>query len=367
MKTKIIAVIIMLSAAVFSQNIYTDFYRAADFKTGFSYQTWSAGDETVTESVIPLNLVLPLSQDLTVTAGSNTVFAGLTSADESLNGLTDTRITGFYTAMDKQLLLTAGITLPTGKTRLEGDQSSVASAIAVYPLGFRVPSFGQGMSFSLSGVYAFKTGNFILGTGLGLIYKGGFKPFKSYDVEYKPGMEFSLNFGGETKFGGRKGMRFTFDLTYTLYGADKYGGEEFFKSGNKFIANLRGLFKAGNTDFMIFLRERTKGRNEKGIGSLTQEEKNSNGNQLEFGGMSLTPFSSSFKFKGLLELKLHSKNEYESNGAFIFGLGAGFVTDLSKSISLDVLAKYSTGSLKNKSVSTTVTGFEIGGGLTYTF
>jgi hypothetical protein len=112
--------------------------------------------------------------------------------------------------------------------------------------------------------------------------------------------------------------------------------------------------------------ERTKGRNDRGIGSLITEDRNSNGNQLEFGGISYTPMSSKFGLKGVLDLKLYSKNAYEMNGALIAGFGAGFNYYISNSLTLDLLFKYSAGTLSNKGESNSVTGIEIGGGIKFT-
>jgi len=88
--------------------------------------------------------------------------------------------------------------MPTGKTSLEGDQSSVASALAMYPLDFNVPSFGQGFSASFSGVCAYQVDNYIIGGGLGFVFKNGFEPYTNSDLKYKPGTELSINIGGET-------------------------------------------------------------------------------------------------------------------------------------------------------------------------
>jgi hypothetical protein len=262
-------------------------------------------------------------------------------------------------------LFTAGFTLPTGKTRLGGDQSSVASALALYPLSFNVPSFGQGFSADFSGVCAYQVDNYILGGGLAFVYKNGFKPYTNYDSKYKPGSEFSINAGGETNAKNRGPVKFTLDLTYTIYGADSFEGTNIFKSGSKFIGVLRSLFQVSKTDLMFYALERTKGKNDRGIGTLLTEDRNSNGNQLEFGGISYSPMSSKFGLKGVFDLKLYSKNAYEMNGAFIAGLGAGFNYYFSNSISVDMLFKFSTGSLKNKNESTTVTGIEIGGGIKF--
>ncbi len=359
---KIFLLVLMLPLLVQAQISKSSFYRSTDLKSGFSYQSWTTeNDQTISEMVIPINFILPVSKKAAITVSTNSAFANLNTASTKLNGLTDTRISGSLVTMDDKLLITAGVFLPTGKTKLEDDQASVASALALYPLNFRVPSFGQGLMANISAVMAFETKNFILGGGLGFIYKNGFKPYSNVDAVYKPGMEFSVNAGGETN-GSRK-FKLTLDVTYTFYGKDTYEDTEVFKSGNKLIADLRALFKFRGMDLLLFARERTKGRNDRGLGNLATEDKNSNGNQLDFGSVAYVPLSNTVGWKILADFKLYSKNEYENNGATIFGAGTGFTFALSDNFSFDLLGKYSTGTLNNQSISLGITGFEFGGNI----
>lgn len=359
--------IFILASFANAQIQKSTFIRYSDLFTGFTAQTWSAGDERVTEFVLPLTLVVPVNKDLSISATTSSAYATMTSANENLFGLTDTRILGSYITANNKMLVTAGVTIPTGKTSLESDQSLIASALAYYPLDFRVPSFGQGITGNLAVVYADKVADkFILGGGAGFVYKNGFEPFSNSDATYKPGFEASLNAGLETEFGRGKGKTiFTFDATYTLYGADKFYDKEVLKSGNKLILDARAMTKVSSIDLLFYLRNRSKGKNERGFGALVTEEKNSNGNQLEFGGIGYYPVNPKLGIRGLADIKLYSKNDYESNGATIFGIGAGPSFMLSRSFSVDLMLKFSTGSLNNKNTSTSVTGFEFGGGIKY--
>jgi len=362
---KIVLLMALLPVIILGQISKSSFYRSADIKSGFSYQSWSTeNDQTISEMVIPLNLIVPVSKSISFTASTNSAFADLNTASTKLNGLTDTRISGSFITMEDKLLITAGVFLPTGKTKLEKDQASVASALALYPLNFRVPSFGQGLMANLNAVMAFETKDFIIGGGLGFVYKNGFKPYENFDAVYKPGMEFSINAGGESNW-SRK-FKLTLDVTYTLYGKDTYDETEVFKSGNKLIADIRALFKFRGLDLLVFARERTKGRNDRGLGNLSTEEKNSNGNQIDFGSMAYIPLSKSVNWKLLADFKYYSKNEYENNGAKIFGGGTGFNFKLSDNFSFDIMGKYSTGTLDNQSTSLGITGIEFGGNIVIT-
>ncbi|MEI7811052.1 MAG: hypothetical protein WCJ01_01365 [Ignavibacteria bacterium] len=353
---------LILSAAN-AQIMKSSFFRNSEIRSGLHYQSWStAKDQSISEFTVPLSFVVPVNKQLTLNIATSAASASLNTASGSLGGLTDTRISGSYVTSNDKFLFTAGVFLPTGKTKLEDDQGAVASALAFYPLNFRVPSFGQGLMANVSAIVAFESRDFIWGGGLSYVYKNGFKPFANNDIQYVPGNELSANLGGETNI--RK-VKLTVDLTYTLYGKDTYDNTEIFKSGNKIIADIRALFRINAMDLMVYLRERTKGKNERGVGSLNTEEKNSNGNQLDFGGLGFYPISEVFGIKGLADIKFYSKNEYDNNGALLFGLGTGFNYKMSDHISFDILGKFSTGTLNNQNLSTGITGIEFGGNIKY--
>ncbi|MGE5458362.1 MAG: hypothetical protein ACM3RX_08400 [Methanococcaceae archaeon] len=346
-----------------AQIMKSSFFRNSEIQSGLNYQSWSTeNDLSVSEFTLPLSFIVPVNKRLTLNVTTSTAVASLNTASGSLGGLTDTRISGSYVTPDDRFLFTAGVFLPTGNTALEDDQGVIASALSFYPLNFRVPSFGQGLMANLGGIVAFEYRNWVLGGGLGFVFKNGFKPFAGSDIEYVPGNEMSVNFGGETNISK---VKLTVDLTYTIYGKDTYDNTEIFKSGNKIIADVRALFNFSNMDLLIYLRERTKGKNDRGVGSINTEEKNSNGNQLELGGLGYYPINEAFALKGLADIKIYSKNEYENNGAFLFGLGAGFNYQMNEQLSFDILGKFSTGSLTNQSLSTGITGIEFGGNIKY--
>lgn len=366
MKKKFLSALLILtcvsSANLFGQTLKSSFFRYNDVQTGFSAETWSYGEERISEYVIPLTVIVPISQKFTLYAATNSAYANLTSASKNLYGVTDTRISGSYVTMDNHLLVTGGVTIPTGKLQLDPGQNMVASALAEYPLNFRVPSFGQGLTVNFSGVYAFQAGNYILGAGAAFVYMDGFKIYSGSDLKYKPGPQISINAGAETNAKSRGDTKFTVDVTYTLYGTDKLGGSPYLKSGSKLLIDARALFAFNKTDIMIYARERTKGKNEN---AGVPEDFNSNGNKIEAGGISFTPTSDKFGFKGVIDLKYYSPNQKEMDGAMIGGLGAGFSYSPTRSFTFDLLIKYSIGNLKNKGETTNITGMELNGGLKF--
>ena len=366
MKNKVLFALLILisvsSESLLAQTLKSNFFRDKDIQTGFTAQSWNYGDERISEFVIPLTIIIPVSQKFTLYAASSSAYANLTSSSTKLYGFTDTRVSGSYVAMDNHLLVTGGVTIPTGKLALDPGQSIVASALASYPLNFKVPSFGQGLTVNFSGVYAFQVQDFIFGAGAGFVYLDGFKVNAGSDLKYKPGPQVSINAGAETNAKNRGNTKYTVDVTYTFYGTDKLGGSDYLKSGSKLIVDARALFSANKTDIMIYARERTKGKNEN---AGVPEDFNSNGNKIEAGGMSYTPTSDKFGIKGVLDLKYYSPNQKEMDGAMIGGLGTGFSYSPTRSFTFDLLIKYSLGNLKNKGETAKITGMELNGGLKF--
>ena len=116
---------------------------------------------------------------------------------------------------------------------------------------------------------------------------------------------------------------------------------------------------------MVYLRNRSKGKNQSGIGNIIEESNNSNGNQFELGGMGFYPFDEMITLKGLLDIKMHSRNANETAGAFIFGIGGGAAYTWSEKMVFDGLIKFSKGSLKVPDDSVGLTGGDIGRGIRY--
>jgi hypothetical protein len=362
-KVSIIIAVLLLGTAGMAQSLTQTFQRNLDFAVGGYYQSWKTADnQKVSQFTVPVSFIVPVDRQLTLSVGTNMASSkyGVGSESNTLSGLTDSRIAAAYVGMDDHLLITGGVTAPTGKTKLNSDEAVIAGNIGLYPFAFRVPSYGQGTSANVAGSYAFEVEKLVLGFGASFVYKSGFIPYKNNDQKYVPGSEIAVNAGGErnVSFGDVDG-KITLDVAYTLYGKDKYGDKQVFKSGNKLNADLRLLLNTEKNHYVIYLLERTKGKNEVGYGNLEEEDKNSNGNQIDLGGVGLFSMSDKFLLKGVLEGKYYSKNQSEENGAIIGGVGAGAIYMLTDKIALDFLAKVLKGTLKNK-VSTDITGTDIG-------
>lgn len=330
---------------------------------GVHFQSWSSeNDEEISEVMIPMVFVLPLGKRLSFNVASGQAFASLNTAGSDLIGLADTRVQATYLIMNEALMLHGGLNLPTGKSRLGADQALVASALSVNALDFRLPLLGQGFTYSLGAVYAHEMkGGTVLGSGFSVLIKDGFEPFEERSLTYKPGNEMTLTLGADRDLalGGRE-VKLTGDVTYTLYEADEADGTEIFKSGDKLLVQLRSIFKVGPFNVVAYARNRSKGKNERGIAALQPEDQNSNGNQLEIGGAGYYNLKNKKVIKGLLDLKSYSRNERESGGAFVMGLGGGIQFQWFRRMTFDGQFKLLRGTLSSRNATTNITGYEFG-------
>ncbi|MEJ2637309.1 MAG: hypothetical protein P8184_18735 [Calditrichia bacterium] len=360
-------VLLALSDISFAQGEAGGFLRRNEMSVGASFRTWSsANNERISEWILPVVYILPLNNRLTFDLMNAPTFASLNTASAGLRGLTDTRIRASYLMMEEKLLLTAGLSLPTGNSRLEAEEWVVASALSMNALDFAVPSLGQGLDLKLSAAYAQQVGGIVLGGGFGYLRKGSFKPFAENEYDYNPGDEITFSLGGDKNIPfGINNLRISGDMTYTIYGNDVFNNQEVFRSGNKLLLEVRSLYKSQPYNLLLYLRNRSKGKNQRGLGSLADEALNSNGNQLETGGIGYFPLNDRLQVKALLDGRIYSRNEDKSNGAAILGIGSGLVYTLSERMLLDSQLKFLKGSLKNKSGSLGVTGFEIGASLQF--
>lgn len=364
---KLYVLIVLLTQCVLPQMSQTTLFKNLDLGAGIYTQSWSTDNgQKISQVSFPIELMMPVDNQLFLQFRSASAFSSSSGSSKTLSGLTDSRISGSYLTMDDKLLITGGFNLPTGKTKLEDAESSIAGSVGLFPLVFRVPSYSQGFAFNMSSAYAMEYDDYVIGGGMGFVYKAGFQPYINDSKKYVPGFEFTVNVGGEQSIDHSLGkLRLTVDLAYTLYGSDSYGDKDVFKSGNKINLDLRSILVADKASYIVYLRERTKGRNDLGYGSLKTQDKNSNGNQIDFGGIGDFKMSDQYSLKGLLELKLYSKSEDETNGATIFALGGGATWYFSDLLYADGLIKFSTGTLSDKKSSMAITGFELGAQIKY--
>ncbi len=324
-------------------------------------QHWEAESGTkITSFAVPFRVTVPVTNGLSLDAMAAAATATMSTPSQKLAGLTDTRIRATYVLLDETLLLTAGVTIATGKTNLNDDQITLGNVLSVTALDFEVPSFGQGSDLNLGVVYALELGDWVLGLGVGAVGKTAFRPAELSDIEYKPGAEATGTLGLDRAIDLDAGQWvITADISVTAYQADKLNGNEVFRSGLKTISTLRTFYPLTSSAMIdATLQFRTKGKNERGLGSLQAEELNSNGNQFDLDLAARFRSSPAFTWRILAGAKRYQTNDYGSNGASIGSAGLGLEWRLSQRFSVDLALKGSKGQLEYARGTSQITGID---------
>lgn len=340
---------------------------------GVSFEYWSSGDDKISEWVLPLMIRYAASDRLNITLINQPTVAKLQrpAKDYSLSGLTDTRLGLSYLFGGEQFLATAGLNLPTGQTALNAEELSVAQVIPLHALGLRTTYFGGGLDLSAGLSAALPFGDWVLAAGVGVVYKGNFKPVAG-SGEYAPGEELSLTVGMDRSFGEES--KFLADATYTLYTTDTFEKTDYFKAGPRLLLEARYYLPWQSLKMCVIVRDRIKGKNQvlqedpkTSLFKLREEAANSHGNELDLIAQGTYSMSERTNIDALLQAKTYSTNELDANGATIFGIGGGWRRELSSHLRLDAGATFYFGSLKDQGKSNSITGLELRGGLIYQF
>jgi hypothetical protein len=242
------------------------FRGASGVTFGGIQQQWELKDSkgvsvgTLQQQSAPVNVSLPLLNRLLLSISNSGAISTFDTA--SSTNIVDTRIALSYVFPGEKFWLTGNVSLPTGKTELDAADIYMTSLLGQTAFGYKVPTFGQGLSGNLSMVYAASlTRRMVLGIGLSYFYKGPFKPLKSAGIEYDAGDEISLNIGCDYITYG-KNARLSVDLTSTYFMQDKLSGSgAVFESGPRAIATLIYALKTENVNHTLQLRGRYRLQN----------------------------------------------------------------------------------------------------------
>ncbi|MBN1999517.1 hypothetical protein JW935_18325 [candidate division KSB1 bacterium] len=325
---------------------------------------WQAKSDRAFQFVIPVSLVWPvndrLTLDVTMSPSANQIN---TSKSTALSGLSDSRVRGAYVFGDDRFLLTCGLNLPTGKSKLTWDELNAANVLAMQPLDFILPVLGQGLECNTGLVMAQRFKKLVVGFGAGFLYRGKYRPYSESDYDYDPGEEVSVSVAFDFPIGRQN--KFMLDLIYTSYGADRAEGTDVFQAGARVTAQAGVFLPSEYVDFQVGICNRWRAKNKIGSEELTPERLNSNGNKLDLLSMASMPLSRKTKLFALLDGKIYSNNDYDYGGATICGFGGGFTRIVSQNVQYQMDMRLYVGSLDTGAEKVNLTGIKFLTGLVY--
>jgi hypothetical protein len=191
---------------------------------------------TVSQFAVPLFVVLPVNERLTIDVGTSFARSRVTweGGESQITGLTDTQVRGNYTLGNDFVVLTAGLNLPTGRSSVTLDQFRAAGLIANDFLSFPISSMGTGLAITLGAAVARPVGDWNIGFGGAIRRSGPYEPFDIPDqsLRFQPGNEYRARVGVDRPVGAG---RVAFGLTFSAFGKDDAGGSVY-NTGNRVIA-----------------------------------------------------------------------------------------------------------------------------------
>lgn len=215
------------------------------------YQVHAPADETISELVVPLFVTVPAGSRLSFDVGTAYARAHVTSGDRrsDITGLTDTQIRGNYTIGNDVVVLTAGVSLPTGKSSVTLEQLTAAGRIGNDFLAFPISNMGTGLAVTGGVAVARALGEWSVGAGVAARRSAAYEPFDvpGQSFRYQPGNEVRGRIGADRALASG---RLALGVTYAAFGREDAGGSAY-NTGDRVIAQgaLTGL--VGGRDFTV--------------------------------------------------------------------------------------------------------------------
>jgi hypothetical protein len=208
-----------------------------------SYTIDSPSNTTIREFSIPLFVLLPVSPGLTFDLGTSYARAHVeqttaaTTVTSDISGLTDTQLRANYVFGNDFLILTAGLNLPTGQSRVTARQELAAGLIGSDFLAFPISSMGTGFGGTGGIAIARPLGVWNVGGGFGIRRTSQYDPFDDVGglaLHYRPGNEYRARVGADRAIGAG---RATFGFTYSTFGDDDLAGSVY-NTGNRYLTQF---------------------------------------------------------------------------------------------------------------------------------
>lgn len=370
----VLAVVCVPLSAQIAQQGYDDkmlFRGMTGITTGGVQQSYTLnGYGTVSQQSVPISISIPVSNRMLLMA-ANAV--GMSKADTStLQGIADTRISLSYVLPGDKFWMTAGVSIPTGKTKLTNSELETSTKISQTALGLQIPVFGQGFNGNAGLAYATAfTRRLVFGLGASYAFKGEYEPIEAVRLKYNPGDEISVNAGIDF-ITYSKAARFSLDVSGTYFLEDQLAGKKIFQSGTRAIFFAVYSLKAGEFNHQLSTRIRYRLPNTY-ITDSTSTTYNA-GMQAE-GQYTLTKRLNEWLIGSAVgEVKYYTPDQLlisgrlvESGNAEIISAGPDFLFVFSDVVSPTLSIRFLFGNMTVDDVSYTINGFEAGVGLKVSF
>lgn len=333
----------------------------------------------VTQWSVPLSVAVPVGNRLTIDltgayASSDVQLSGqdpITGTDGyTLSGLTDLRVRATGRIVGDNVLITAGVNLPTGATEHNEEELSALRVVGAPAFSFQVPVLGIGGGGTLGVVLAREVGAWALAFGTSYEMRTKYTPISvaaGIPVDFSPGDAVRLSLGG-SRLMGQHNM--TFGVSADFYSTEELetgtsGGEPVAESQLGPIYTADWQFEVASTrfrelTFYIVDRYRTEYK-QAGV-----KRPDSNANYLDAGFRAVAGLAPSTGLLIALNGRHHTglgSDDFLTTAAVASGsLTVGLLQRLGSNYSVQPFVRVQGGRLESGDASSNITGFS--GGLT---
>lgn len=334
----IIAIVLMANAS-FAQIVRGT---PSSVSQGFSYLSWTLDgdttDLTVTQWYIPIVVTAALEEnwELSVYSSIAASDADWELDDGEISGLTDSRIQLAHSLADDRILLSGGVSLPTGQTELNESKRALIPWLTEDFFTFPVRYHGEGFNMYGGVAGAVPAGNWALGLAAGLHLLGEYTPYED-GPDYKPGSRLIVTGSAERRW--LEQGHIAADISVIASGKDEADGTPVFSDGTMLDARLRGQREFASAALSGGIRVILRGKNEildPKQAELVSEENNTNGSEVRLFLSGQRSLGERISGSISVESRLLAANDYDPGNRFyedaasIFGIGAGIDVRLSR-------------------------------------
>jgi len=333
------------------------------------YSHWKLEDDggttEISQFMIPVSGFVPLGENFEgrfYIANTNSKL-DFSDDDYSLNGIGDLRVQFSHSFSDDRLLASVGVNLPTGKKELNfTEEWIVLQSLSYNYLNVPVRRLGEGLGLNLLLGAATMMETVRLGGSVEFQYNGEYKPYETGE-DYKPGNQFSIGVGADTKIGQ---VAYNAGVTFTLYSDDKLDNSKTFRQSNQLDFRFGGAYDNERYGLSSSVRYLVRGRNERyNTDGSALEKLKAYGNEFMINGRFTYHPQKEWFVAPVIDLRLVAANEYELDNASVIGFGSDFGRNLGETVNLSVGLKYYTGSADGGDID--LSGYQLSAGLTALF
>lgn len=303
-----------------------------------SFSSWDISgdtDLTIQEWHVPVIFKTGVAEnvELAVSGALINATGDLRLVNEQISGLADSKIQLSASLMDDQVLLSGGVSLPTGQKKLSADQQELLLWLSSDYLSFPVRNPGEGMNLFGQIGTALPAGQWVFGASAAAYLSGKYEPFDN-GREYQPGSRLVLNVGTERIWPANH--RLTCDILMIYSTDDKLEGQAVFRDGVQFDTRVRGVVAIGKGSIEGGLRYILRGKDKqlRADADLVTDRNRRHGDDFRLHAVARMPVAPSLALWVSADAKFLAANDYPKASPFfgdaarLTGFGGGVDFDL---------------------------------------